>query len=210
MAPVAAGRRAGFHPLLRGHPRLYRRDARCDPSPAHRPASPVRDGRARSGPAAVLDADRRRAPVARLHLRVNDHAGQQPNRRKMIMGYPPQGPFGPPQQGGYGYPPQQPPQQGYPAQGGYGQQPGYPPQQAQGQSPFAPAGQGGYGGGGGEYDFGSLYGRADLSAATLYDAGKYGAVVESAEWGRSRDGTKGQWTVVFRTTTGVNMGPPDA
>ena len=123
------------------------------------------------------------------------------------MGYPPQGP----PQGPFG----QYPQGGYPPQQGYPQQPqqGYPQQGQQftppGQQQFAPP-QGGQQFGGAEYNFADIYGRADLSAATLYDAGKYDAVVESAEWGRSKDGSKGQWTVVFRTTSGVGPGAPDA
>jgi len=56
------------------------------------------------------------------------------------------------------------------------------------------------------YDFGQLYGMADHSAGQLYEKGDYDAVVESAEYGRTKDGTKGQWTVVFRTTTGENAG----
>lgn len=118
------------------------------------------------------------------------------------MGYPPQPPgYGPPQ----GYPPQQgygpPPQQQYPPQPGYpppgqpgpypGQQPAYP-----GQAAYGPQA-------GGSYDFGQLYNQADHSAVAVYDNGWYDAVVESAEWGRSKDGTKGQWTIKFRIQPGV-------
>jgi hypothetical protein len=133
------------------------------------------------------------------------------------MGYPPQPPYGgqpgygqpvPPQPGqGYGYPPQAPaPQQGYGQQPpGYGyapQQGGYPPQASPFAGPQAPGAPGAT-----EYNFADVYGKADMSAGTLLEAGKYGAFVESADWGRSRDGTKGQWTVVFRTTTGPNLMP---
>jgi hypothetical protein len=113
-----------------------------------------------------------------------------------------------------GYPGQQP-------QPGYGQQPqqGYPQQQPQPGygDPYAqqaPQGYGqqqfpvqepqqGYGAGG--YDFGQLYGQADNSNL-LYPVGKYTAVVETAEFGRSKDGTKGQWTLKVRTTQGENAG----
>lgn len=132
------------------------------------------------------------------------------------MGYPPQQPpYG--GQQGYG---QQPQQGGYPPQqGGYGQQqPGYPPQQGYQQggygqqpqgNPFAgPQAQQGYGAQqGNDYNFAQLYGQADHSVGTVLDKGRYGAFVEEAEWGRSRDGTKGQWTVVFRTTTGTDLVP---
>jgi hypothetical protein len=117
----------------------------------------------------------------------------------MIMGYPPynQPPGQPnPFSGGYpqqGYQQQQAPQPfSQPAQG-YQQQ-GYQ------QQPFAPAGDGGY-------NFADLYGQADLSAGSLLEKGKYLARPESAEFGRSKDGTKGQWTVAFRTQTGVNKNP---
>jgi hypothetical protein len=113
----------------------------------------------------------------------------------MIMGYP-QGPYGQPPQGGYGQQPQQP-------QGGYQQapQPGYyqqgpPPGYQQGgyqQGP--PPGAGGAAG----YDYGALYGQADMSR-NLLEEDRYPAVVEEAEWGRTKDGTKGAWTIVFRTT----------
>ncbi len=92
---------------------------------------------------------------------------------------------GPPQgQGGYqNYGPPQGGQQGY--------TPGYDPQGAsQGED-------GGY--------FQSLYGQADHSRRVL-DKDNYDAIVESAEWGRTKDGTKGAWTIVFRTTTGQHAG----
>ena len=56
-----------------------------------------------------------------------------------------------------------------------------------------------------EYDFASLYGQAD-SSIFVYDAGEVDAVVENSTWGRSKDGTKGQWDVRFRTSTGPNAG----
>jgi hypothetical protein len=56
------------------------------------------------------------------------------------------------------------------------------------------------------YNFGQLYGMADHSAGVLYDAGRRDAVVESAEYGMSKAGTKGQWTVKFRLSTGPMAG----
>lgn len=55
------------------------------------------------------------------------------------------------------------------------------------------------------YDFGNLYGQADNSQVS-YPKGVYDAVVESAEWGRSKDGSKGQWTIKVRTASGENAG----
>lgn len=117
------------------------------------------------------------------------------------MNYPPQG-----------YPPQ-PPQQPYgQPQQGYGQPaPGYGPPPGQQPPPWAGGQQGGYGYGappaqGGDYDFGQLYGQADFTSSTLYPAGDNDAVVESAEYGRTKDGTKGQWTLKIRTTTGQAAG----
>jgi hypothetical protein len=102
------------------------------------------------------------------------------------MGYP-QGPYGP--QGPFGGQPQ--------GQQPYGQQ----PQQPYGQQPYgAPGGfQGGPPQGGGGYDFAQLFGNADMSS-NLIPKDRYPAVVDSAEWGRTKDGTKGVWTIVFRTT----------
>ncbi|MGH3300389.1 MAG: hypothetical protein ACRDOK_01700 [Streptosporangiaceae bacterium] len=116
------------------------------------------------------------------------------------MGYPPQQ-YPPQPYQGQPQPQYQPPQQGYaqPYQPqGYGPQPGYgyPPQGGYGAPP-----QGGIG-----YDFASLYGQADHSASMLYDAGLYDSVVESSEFGKTKDGTKGAWTIKFRTTSGVNPG----
>lgn len=98
----------------------------------------------------------------------------------------PQGPWGPQGQQPYG---QQP-------QGGYQQG---PPQQPYGGQQPQGGGFGGPPGGSGGYDFGQLYGQADLSS-NLVPADRYPAVVESNEWGRTKDGTKGVWTLVFRTT----------
>jgi hypothetical protein len=58
------------------------------------------------------------------------------------------------------------------------------------------------------YDFGALYGMADHSVITPLEPGSYDAVVESAEFGRTKDGTKGAWTIKFRTTTGERAGFP--
>lgn len=118
------------------------------------------------------------------------------------MNQPPPG-YWPPQQ------PQQPYGQPQPPQG-YGQPaPGYGPPPGQQPPPWA-GGQQGYGAPppqqGGDYDFGQLYGQADFSASTLYPTGDNDAVVESAEYGRTKDGTKGQWTLKIRTTTGQNAG----
>lgn len=52
------------------------------------------------------------------------------------------------------------------------------------------------------YDFMALYGQADHTVGQLIDAGNYDAVVESAEWGPTSDGSKGQWLVKFRLTSG--------
>lgn len=57
----------------------------------------------------------------------------------------------------------------------------------------------------GQYDFGSLYGQAD-SSSFVYEVGDADAVVEASTWGRTRDGTKGQWDVRFRVSTGPNAG----
>jgi hypothetical protein len=104
------------------------------------------------------------------------------------MNYP-QGPWGPPQ--------------GQPQQGGWGQ-----PDQNQGwqqpQNQWAPPQQ--VPQGGGDYDFATLYGMADHSAGYLFAEGWYDAVVEESAYGRSKDGSKGQWTVKFRTTSGADAG----
>ena len=102
------------------------------------------------------------------------------------MGYPNQ------------YPPQPGGQGGYPAQPGYGQPQGYAPQAPQGYAPGAPAG---YGQPPADvataFDFGQLYGQADPGAGGI-EKGTYPSIVESAEFDRTRDGTKWAWTVVVR------------
>jgi hypothetical protein len=57
----------------------------------------------------------------------------------------------------------------------------------------------------GQYDFNALYGQAD-SSIFVYEAGMFDAVVESSTWGKTKDGTKGQWDVRCRVTTGPNAG----
>lgn len=52
-----------------------------------------------------------------------------------------------------------------------------------------------------QFDFASLYGQADTSNQ-LVDEGVYDAVIEKAEFGRTKDGTKGQWTIAARISTG--------
>jgi hypothetical protein len=114
------------------------------------------------------------------------------------MGYPPQGPWN---QGGYPQQPQQPQQGGYPQpQQPFGQAPqqGYGPPAGQQPGAFMPQGQGG------EYNFAELYGHADHTAGTLLEKGRYLGKPESVTYGRTRDGTKGAWTVVFRTVSGIN------
>jgi hypothetical protein len=133
------------------------------------------------------------------------------------MGYP-QGP--PPQQG----PPQGQPgpygqqqggwqQQGPPPQQGGWQQQG--PPQGQGFDPYAQQGQGGYapfqggqpmGGGAGSYDWGTMYGMADHTVGQLIDKGLYTAIVKSADWDRTKDGSKSAWTIVFGLTSGPKPG----
>jgi len=126
------------------------------------------------------------------------------------QGWQQQGP--PPGQGGYGPPPGQGYPQGPPPgqQGGYapppGQQQGYgqpgPYGPPQGQQGYAPGfGPGGMPGGGGE-DFGQMYGQADMSS-NLIEKGRYPALIESSEYGATKDGTKNAWTIVFRTTGGM-------
>jgi hypothetical protein len=58
------------------------------------------------------------------------------------------------------------------------------------------------------YDFGALYGMADTSSIKPLEPGNYDAIVEDAEFGRTKDGTKGAWTIKFRTTTGERAGFP--
>lgn len=56
-----------------------------------------------------------------------------------------------------------------------------------------------------EYDFGQLYGQADNSNL-LYPEGWADGVIEDAEYGKSKDGTKGQWQITARVTTGEHAG----
>jgi hypothetical protein len=58
------------------------------------------------------------------------------------------------------------------------------------------------------YDFNALYGMADHSVSSPLEPGQYDAVVETAEFGRTKDGTKGQWTIKFRITTGERANYP--
>lgn len=58
------------------------------------------------------------------------------------------------------------------------------------------------------YDFNALYGQADMTAGMVIDAGSYDAVVESSEWGNTKSGDKGAWTIKFRITTGQHAGVP--
>jgi hypothetical protein len=55
------------------------------------------------------------------------------------------------------------------------------------------------------YDFGQLYGQADNSNLR-YPEGWVHAVVEDSAFGRTKDGSKGQWTVKIRTTEGEHAG----
>lgn len=57
-----------------------------------------------------------------------------------------------------------------------------------------------------DYDFGQLYGQADHSGVVLVDKGVYDAVVTKSEWGRTKAGDKGQWTVQVAITTGQFAG----
>ena len=56
------------------------------------------------------------------------------------------------------------------------------------------------------YDFGQLYQQADTSGIRLLDPGWYEAVVTRAEWGTTKAGDKGQWTIESVITTGVAAG----
>jgi hypothetical protein len=100
---------------------------------------------------------------------------------------------------------------GYPNQPGQPwQQPqqGYAPPQ-QGYAPQAPAGYGAAPGApaaGGGYNFGDLWTGADTTAGNLLPEGNYDAVVESCEFGQTRGGDKGAWTIKFRVTTGPQAG----
>ncbi len=56
------------------------------------------------------------------------------------------------------------------------------------------------------YDFGQLYGQADMSRGIRIPEGVYDAVCGKSEWGRTKDGAKGQWTVETTVTTGQYAG----
>jgi hypothetical protein len=51
-------------------------------------------------------------------------------------------------------------------------------------------------------NYGELYGKADFSGG-LIPKGDYPAVVEEAEAGRTKDGSKKQWVIAFRITAGT-------
>jgi hypothetical protein len=59
-----------------------------------------------------------------------------------------------------------------------------------------------------QYDFGALWGQADMTAGMVIDAGNYDAVVEKSEWGVTKLGDKGAWTIKFRITTGPHAAVP--
>ena len=56
------------------------------------------------------------------------------------------------------------------------------------------------------YDFGQLFGRADMSSGVRIDEGVYDAVTVKSTWGKTKDGTKGQWTAETVITTGQYAG----
>jgi hypothetical protein len=56
------------------------------------------------------------------------------------------------------------------------------------------------------YDFGQLYGQADMSTGIRIPEAAYDAVCVKSEWGRTKDGSKGQWTVDTTITTGQYAG----
>jgi hypothetical protein len=101
---------------------------------------------------------------------------------------------------GYGQPDYSQPPPGYgqppPGYGGYGAPQQAPPPPGYGQAPAGPGG----------YDWADLYGRADHSAASPHDEGNFDGIVESSEWGTTKGGDKGAWTIVFRTTAGPRPG----
>lgn len=110
------------------------------------------------------------------------YPNQYPPQQGQPQGYPPQQGYGqPPAQPGYGAP-----QQGYVPQG----PPQGPPQGAYGQPPQGVTEA---------FDFGSLYGQADPGAGDI-EKGTYPAIVESAEFDRTRGGDKWAWTVAVRLT----------
>src|SRR5271167_2777428 len=56
------------------------------------------------------------------------------------------------------------------------------------------------------YDFGQLYGQANMTGMLRIPEAEYDMVCTKSEWGRSKDGTKGQWTVEVAITTGEHTG----
>jgi hypothetical protein len=56
------------------------------------------------------------------------------------------------------------------------------------------------------YDFGQLYGQANMTGMLRIPEAEYDMLCTKAEWGRSKDGTKGQWTVEMLITTGEHAG----
>lgn len=52
------------------------------------------------------------------------------------------------------------------------------------------------------YNFADLYGRADFSKGGIIPAREYTLICTEAEFGRTRDGTKGAWTVKSRVSSG--------
>lgn len=56
------------------------------------------------------------------------------------------------------------------------------------------------------YDFGQLYGQANMTGMLRIPEAEYDMVCTKCEWGRSKDGTKGQWTVEVVITTGEHTG----
>jgi hypothetical protein len=56
------------------------------------------------------------------------------------------------------------------------------------------------------YDFSQLYGQANMTGMLNIPEDTYDMVCTKSEWGRSKDGTKGQWTVELSITTGPQAG----
>lgn len=121
------------------------------------------------------------------------------------MGYPqgPQGPYGPPPQGGGSYQQYLPQQQqpGYgPPQPQYGppQQQAYPPPQGGPAAGYGPA----------PVDFVGAFGQADLTAGGPPIAGgDYTAVIaEPVEFGTTSSGEKNMWTVKLKIDSGDAAG----
>jgi len=56
------------------------------------------------------------------------------------------------------------------------------------------------------YDFGQLYGQANMTGMLRIPEDSYDMVCTKSEWGKSKDGTKGQWAVELVITTGPHAG----